>query len=202
MDDSVVKEIVGTNRKKPSVTKLVFAIALAIFSFTTQAGKITSIPSASGADGFGGLNLDNVEVVLNGTQGAIGTPNTSWFDPSNGAYSFADDSDFTYLGNVDDGLGTVMGYTLAKDWPVGEPSGIKIVNDDFDVKEGKPTNCIMSTSYLADHFLDSANPIQVPCSGPFQSHKRYKLAMLPTSIDGAGSESIDLVFNVIINMIC
>ncbi|MCK4708072.1 MAG: choice-of-anchor F family protein, partial [Gammaproteobacteria bacterium] len=183
---------------RPSLTRLAMAVALAGFSVVAQAGKITSIPSASGADGFGGLNLDNVTVILNGVQGAIGQVNTSWFDPSDGAYSFASDSDFTYLGEVDDGAASVMGYTLAKDWPVGEPSGIKIVNDDFDVKEGKPTNCVMSTSYLADHFLDSADPKQVPCSGPFQSHKRYKLAMLPSTIaDGAGFEKgIDLVFNV------
>ncbi len=56
----------------------------------------------------------------------------------------------------------------------------------------------MSTSYLDPNFLDTDDPQQVPCSGPFQSHKRYKLAMLPTTVDGgAGAEEgIDLVFNV------
>ncbi|MEH6453575.1 MAG: choice-of-anchor F family protein, partial [Psychromonas sp.] len=89
-----------------------------------------------------------------------------------------------------------LGYALAKYWPVGEPSGIKIVNDDFDVNKRKASNCIMSTSYLDDHYLDSEMPIQVICSSPYQSHKRYKLAMLPSTVDGTGSESVDLVFNV------
>ena len=59
------------------------------------------------------------------------------------------------------------------------------------VKAPKPINCVIGTSYLADHYLDSADPQQVLCSGPFQAHKRYKLAMLPTGFNG-----IDLVFNV------
>jgi hypothetical protein len=108
-----------------------------------------------------------------------------------GAYNFASNSDFTYKAFVDD-----TGIALAKDWPVGEPPGIKIVNDDTAVKAPKPENCIMATSYLADHYLDSTDPQQVTCSGPFQSHKRYKLAMLPESVDGIGSDAIDLVFNV------
>ncbi len=58
----------------------------------------------------------------------------------------------------------------------------KIVNDDLAVKDPKPTNCIMATSYLEGHFLDSTDPEQVICSGPFQSHKRYKLAMLPSTV--------------------
>ncbi|MEN8166141.1 MAG: choice-of-anchor F family protein [Pseudomonadota bacterium] len=80
-------------------------------------------------------------------------------------------------------------------FPVGG-SEIQSENYDLLVKAPKPPNCILATSYLADHFLDSADPQQVTCSGPFQAHKRYKLAMLPTSVDGMGSESIDLVFNV------
>jgi hypothetical protein len=149
-------------------------------------------PAAPGytAYGFGGWNLDNVDIILNGT--------SSFFDETDGSYYFDMDSDLTYLGEVDNGAGTVTGYVLAKDWPVGEPSGIKIVNDDLAVKEPKPTNCIMATSYLEGHFLDSTDPEQVICSGPFQSHKRYKLAMLPSTVaGGAGQEQgIDLVFNV------
>ena len=92
-----------------------------------------------------------------------------------------------------------MGIVLAKDWPIGEPPGIKIVNDDTGkIPDGRPNNCIMSTSYLDGAFLDSTDPQQVPCSGPFQSHKRFKVAMLPTTVDGgAGAEDgIDLVFDV------
>lgn len=195
MKNSIIKQMARVKHKKPSVIRLAFVFAMAGISFTAQAGKITSIPSASGAEGFAGWNLDNVEVIVNGTPGVIGDAN-SWYDESNGDYNFATDSDFTYKADVDDAAGTVMGVALAKDWPVGEPAGIKIVNDDAGVKPPKPANCIMSTSYLADHFLDSADPQQVTCSGPFQSHKRYKLAMLPASVDGIGSDAIDLVFNV------
>ncbi|WP_305908276.1 choice-of-anchor F family protein [Methylomarinum sp. Ch1-1] len=178
------------------VAKTALAIALAGLALSVHAGKITSAPSASGASGFGGWNLNNVEVVLNGTQGVVGSAD-SWFDPITGAYNFAADSDFTYESLVfDESLLTRMGIVLAKDWPVGEPSGIKIINDDPGVKNDKPANCIMSTSYLKDHYLDSADPQQVVCSSPFQTHKRYKVAMLPATVDGAGSESVDLVFNV------
>jgi len=208
MNSSFKKQCFRGSNKIPSIASAaVIAVTLVGFPLTAQAGKITSIPSAPSvppnpteflADGFGGWNLDNVEVLLHGTQGNIGDDDLSWFDPSDGSYSFGTDSDFTYQSNVSDDLGVTMGYVLAKDWPVGEPSGIKIVNDDVGVKEPKPQNCIMATSYLADHFLDSVDPLQVTCSGPFQSHKRYKLAMLPTTVaDGAGLEKgIDLVFNV------
>ena len=203
MEDLIIKQMTWIKHKKPSVIRFAFVFALAGLSFAAQAGKITSIPSASGAEGFAGWNIENVDVILNGTLGSIGDPNTSWFNELDGAYNFADDSNFTYAGHVfDDNVSTTrMAYVLAKGWPVGEPAGIKIVNDDLKVKEGKPTNCIISTSYLEDHFLDTENPQQVICSGPFQSHKRYKLAMLPSTVAdvvaGTGPEKgIDLVFNV------
>ena len=147
MCDLLVRKPVSSFRRKLLVAKLASTIVLASFALTTQAGKIISIPSSSGADGFGGLNLDNVEVVLDGTQGTPGDTD-SWFDPSDGSYNFADDSDFTYLGNVDDGLGAVMGYTLAKDWPVGEPSGIKIVNDDFD-RQGRKADQLYHVNFIS-----------------------------------------------------
>lgn len=160
---------------------------IGLLAAVAHAGKIISVPSASGAAGFGGWNLGNVEVFLNGTG--------SWYDESDGSYFFAADSDFTYEAQVSDGISEIMGKVLAKDWPIGEPSGIKIINDDLAVKAPKPPNCIMATSYLADHYLDSADPRQVTCSSPFQTHKRYKLAMLPATVDG-GVDSVDLVFNV------
>ena len=184
-------------QKPPNLKRLALVIAVAAFSASVQAGKIVSEPTATAPAGFGGWNLGNVEVIVNGTQGEVGVDDgLSWFDPANGDYSFAPDSDFTYEGNVYGAIDELLGVVLAKPWPVGEPSGIKIINDDPDVKNGKPTNCIMATSYLDEHFLDSSEPQQVPCSGPFQSHKRYKLAMLPSTVDGVDSESVDLVFNV------
>jgi hypothetical protein len=171
----------------PIVTRTALALAVAAASLGVQAGKIVSVPSATGAAGFGGWNLDNVEVILNGTG--------SSYNEETGAYVFGPDSDFTYVAHVDDGDDTVTGYVLAKDWPVGEPSGIKVINDDLEVNS-KPENCIMATSYLEDHYLDSADPQQVVCSSGFQTHKRFKVAMLPETVDGTGSESVDLVFNV------
>ena len=134
-------------------------------------------------------------VSLNGTE--------STFNPTDGSYVFGSDVDGSYQAainnEIDNDAGDVQGIVLAKDWPVGEPPGIKIVNDDRAVKqEGRPTNCIMATSYREGHFLDSTDPQPDLCSGPFQSHKRFKLAMLPTSVNGGADaeEGIDLVFNV------
>jgi hypothetical protein len=189
----IIEQTVPTNRKKHSITRIALAITLAGFSLAIHAGKITSTPSATVPgvqNNFGGLGLANIEVIMNGA--------LSTFDELTGAYSFSPDSDLTYQASVfDDDVGTTtMAYVQAKPWPIGEPTGIKIVNDDFDVKNGKPSNCIMSTSYLDGHYLDAAEPEMVLCSGPFQSHKRYKVAMLPATIDAVGQESIDLVFNV------
>jgi len=175
--------------KKVELKHIALALTLAGASTTTQGGKIDSVP----ATGFGGWNLEtNVEVILNGTG--------STFNESFGSYLFSPDSDHTYQANVDNAatIPTTMGYVLAKDWPVGEPSGIKVINDDDGVKKGKPQNCIMATSYLSGHFLDSDDPQQVVCSSPFQTHKRYKLAMLPSTVaEGTTREQgVDLEFKV------
>ena len=176
-------------RKLPSLTKSILAIAVAGISLTAQAGKISTTPSVTGAVGFGGWNLDNVEVTLNGSG--------SFFDEANGYYWFSADSDHTYYSEVSDSnTAIVTGLVLAKDWPVGEPPGIKVIHDDAGVKPPSPVNCIIATSYLDGHFLDSEDPQQVPCSGPFQSHKRYKVAMLPATVEGPTEKGIDLVFNV------
>ncbi len=159
-------------------------LALAGCMTVVQAGRIVSIPSASGAAGFGGWNLDNVSVSVPG----------GFFDPVNGDYTIGPDG--LYQAEVDDAAGTVMAIVLAKDWPLGEPPGIKIVNDDALVKAPKPENCILATTYLENNTLDSGDPRQVICSSPFQSHKRFKVALLPSSGDSEGSESVDLVFNV------
>ena len=48
-------------------------------------------------------------------------------------------------------------------------------------------------------FLDAATPTYTPCNGPFQTHKRFKLNMLPTMTDVANGEygkGVDLVFNL------
>jgi hypothetical protein len=70
-----------------SISCFTFAILVAVFSLSVQAGKITSVPSASGANGFGGLNLANIEVILGSDYLGDGDP-LSIFDESSGAYSF------------------------------------------------------------------------------------------------------------------
>ena len=77
MENSIIKQVTGAKHKKSSIIRFAFVFAMAGFSFTAQAGKI-----ASGAEGFAGWNLDNVEVVLDGTQGSELIPDTSWYDES------------------------------------------------------------------------------------------------------------------------
>ncbi len=175
------------------------ACALLIAS-PAMAGKITSITSnnigSGGADagiayGFGGWNLDNVTVYMSDGAGAY-TPAT--FDALSGVYTFAPDSDHTYYADVSNGS-TVVGRVLAKDWPIGEPPTIKVINDDSLVRNGRPANCIMATSYLEGSYLDTASPEPVICSSDYQTHKRFKVAMLPEILD-EGKGSVDLVFNV------
>ncbi|MEN8179224.1 MAG: choice-of-anchor F family protein [Pseudomonadota bacterium] len=162
----------------------VSAIAMLSVLSVAQAGKITSVPSASDAAGFGGWNLDNVTVNVPGGS----------YDELTGAYEIGPDG--AYTSSVEDEFGSVMSTIIAKPWPVGEPPGVKVINDDLAVNPKKPSNCIISTSYLEGFYLDSDNPQQVICSSGFQTHKRYKQAMLPSMVDGIGSEGADMVFNV------
>lgn len=143
------------------------ALAVAAAAPASLAGKIIA-----DTYGQGGWNQDNVTIFIDG--------NAYWADVSDGT----------------DGTTIVMGKVLAKDWPLGEAPGIKVVHDDYEVKNGKPVNCIMATTYQEGYELDTPEPRQLSCSGPYQSHKRFKVAMLPTTADGGDSDSVDLVFNV------
>ena len=69
MNVSILKKKVQPGHAKASIIRLTCVMVLAGFSLTSQAGKITSIPSSTVPgvqDGFGGFNLDNINVVLNG----------------------------------------------------------------------------------------------------------------------------------------
>jgi hypothetical protein len=159
-------------------------IAMLSVLSVAQAGKITSeVISDTGALGFGGWNLDNVTVNVPGGS----------YEESDGSYVIGPDG--AYTSDVDDGAGTVMARIIAKPWPVGEPPGIKVINDDLAVNPKKPVNCIISTSYLEGFYLDSGDPQQVICSSGFQTHKRYKQAMLPSMVEN-GNQGADMVFNV------
>ena len=177
-----------TSSRRPSGLR---SLSVAIVGATAAASFSLVSTASAGIIPESGWNLDNVTVTLDGTE--------STFDPITGDYFFGPDSDYSYQADVYNDAGEVMGIVLAKDWPIGEPPGIKIVNDDTGkIPGGRPNNCIMSTSYLDGAFLDSNDPQQVPCSGPFQSHKRFKVAMLPTTVAGGAGfeEGIDLVFDV------
>jgi len=182
------------NTKLKHLIKLTSAATIATIMVSSQAGIITSTQSFTGAEGFGGWNFSNV--VVNVTDGL--------FDYNTGAYSFEPTSDGTYSADLYNGyydpdgvmIGTtVMATIYAKDHPVGEPAGIKVINDDTNVKDPKPQNCIMATSYIDGYYLDSTEPQQTICSSDFQTHKRFKEAMLPSSVVD-GDKGADLVFNV------
>jgi hypothetical protein len=171
-------------------------------------GGCTSTPGSKIADGacVGAMNLGNVDVQLlhlnaDGTSTVFGT-----FDKTTGAYTPMVVGD-SYVSLINDGL-TLMAKLTGKVWPVGGPMAIKAVNNDADVSSGKPRNCLINTAFMSPEeslipgagYLNSANPKPVICSSPFQTHKRFKLAMQPATVDGvapgADGKGIDLVFNV------
>ncbi|HEY9191184.1 MAG TPA: choice-of-anchor F family protein [Sulfurovum sp.] len=162
--------------------------------------------------GFGGWNFDNVDVrMINAETGELSGEEFYEVDGTYTPLTYGDSfaSDIT----VSETNTTIMGTLNGKDWPVGEPAGIKIINGDTGVNNGKPENCIMTTSYLSAEdtgtgesgYLDTtaiAGPVPTICSSGFQTHKRFKVRMLPdtvadvnTSVGGYG-KPIDLVFNL------
>lgn len=170
-------------------------------------GACTSIPGGTigNAGCVGAMNLGNVDVnlvrVLDGS--VFGA-----FDKATGAYTPMMTVGDSYVSLVNDGLNNLMAKLTGKVWPVGSPMAVKAVNNDPYVKSGKPANCLINTSFLSptdsldplSAYLDSANPRPVICSSPFQTHKRFKFAMQPATVDGvangADGKGIDLVFNV------
>ena len=162
------------------------------------------VPGSTFGACVGALNLNNVQVdlvrVLDGS--VFGT-----FNKTTGDYTPMTVGD-SFVSLISDGFNTVMAKLTGKVWPVGEPSGIKAVINDPNVKSGKPANCLINTSFLsatdsgnaAAAYLDTAHPRPVICSSPFQTHKRFKFAMQPATVagvaNGAEGKGIDLVFNV------
>jgi len=177
-----------------------------------QAGKITTQlqGSPSTANGFGGWNLDNVDVIIS-TVGTNYADNGKDYNKTNGSYDSSFGEGDTFESVIYDETHTkVMGRLHGKDWPVGEPDGIKVLHNVAGVNNGKPENCIINTSYVDeldnpnDGFLDAVAPaVATPldCAGPWQSHKRFKINFQPSTVDGvvAGTnaeKSVDIVFNV------
>lgn len=183
---------------KKKILKLSLVVAV-VASPNLFAGKIvTDMGQGTTPNkqyGFGGWNLDNVDVKivdLADPHYNVGTFNNAdgTYSPMNFGMSFESD-----ISNN----GTVVGRLHGKDWPLGEPSGIKAIHGDKGVNNGKPENCLMTTSYLSSGYLNSAVPNPNTCSGPFQSHKRFKIDMLNYTYisDNAFGKPIDLVFNLV-----
>ena len=173
-------------------------VAAMLLSTGAYAGKIIGA-DVSGANpvpawepntqfGFGGWDLSrSVEVYITNLD----------YDPIGNIFSeeFGTYDDM-FIGNTFESqlwVGEdIRGLLHGKDWPVGEPAGIKIVNGDPDTKNGKPENCILTTSYLTadknggvDGLLNTtadAGPAPVICSSPFQSHKRFKVNMQTSTV--------------------
>jgi len=200
------------NRKSVLALSLVTAMLLGSSAY---AGKIITdadvnniVVTPDKQFGFGGWNFDNVNVKITDLEyNDIGKE----FNITDGTYDamVSGDSFESEIMTEGEHRGNLHG----KDWPVGEPAGIKIINDDTKVKHGKPVNCIMTSSYqefrddlnntgYLDAFEEAAQPNPVICSSPWQTHKRYKINLLPTSVDNVavGEEGygkpIDIVFNL------
>ena len=165
--------------------------------------------------GFDGWNLENVTVNM--VTGDDNDPIVGTFDPDTGSYpimALGDSYESSVFATDDDKSdpATRLGYVVQKIWPISEPTGIKVINNDSAVNKYKPTNCIMASSYQGDsntsdsddrtYYLDNEveGPKPVICSSYAGSSKRFQLILnenMMTEIDGEGyGKSIDLVFNI------
>ena len=177
-----------------------------LLSSNAYAGKIVGVdanapyvattpPTQHGfVNGVSGWNLDNVNVKITDLNYV---EISKQFYPD-GTYDLMDINDSFESEISSDG--EIRGLLHGKDWPVGEPSGIKAVNDDNLTKHDKAQNCIMTTSYLETGYLNVPNPEPTRCSSDFQTHKRFKINMQPTTIADPDKEGygqpVDLVFNL------
>ena len=166
-----------------------------------QAGKIVTDQQGKG---FGGWNLGNVDVNITDT---AYISNGKFYNKADGSYDTTFGEGDSFESSIKDDQGVITGRLHGKDWPVGEPNGIKVLHNVAGVNNGKPENCIINTSYVNeldnpnDGYLDAVSPaVATPldCAGPWQSHKRFKINFQPsTVIGGTGNEkSVDIVFNV------
>lgn len=174
-----------------------FGIATAgeIVSDSPQGEALQSTVSSTGKQfGFGGWNMENVNVSLLNTIDQM--PTGGSFDKENGTYSqMRLLESFSSALTTDDDL---RAYLFGKSWPVGEPAGVKVINGDLLTNNGRPENCIMTTSYLESGYLDDGNKPTV-CSSGFQTHKRFKVHMLPSMVantDSGEGLPVEMTFNL------
>ena len=145
--------------------------------------------------GFGGWDFININVVMFDVDG---NPSGS-FNTDSGVYTpmvVGDSFISEVTSTVDEN--TLIASVHGKNYPVGEPAGIKVINNDTATKHGKPENCIMTTSYLEGAYRDTAKPEPVICSSDFQTHKRFKVRMLSTmvTVPDANGTYFDLKFKL------
>lgn len=193
-----------------------FSVATALIIGTSAyAGKIISnatyinnnvtsenaIVSDSTQFGSGGWNLDNINVKIVSTDDYSTALPGYTFDVVTGVYTSMGTGQ-SFESEILSG-GEVRGKLHGKDWPVGEPSGIKIINGDLKaLATGSPANCIMTSSYLKSHYLDELLEERWPsiCSSSFQTHKRFKVNMLPTTVDTVDAEGYGKPFDIVFNL--
>ena len=202
---------------KKNIVKMSLA-AVMVLSTGAYAGKIiganasdpyvaTTPPTQSSFDGW---DLTDVVVKMTDTDYI---PISKNFNPGDGTYDVMIVGDSFESQIMTDG--EHRGNLHGKDWPVGEPAGLKIINNDDKVQNGKPFNCIMTTSYLSEldnplggnGYLDAAfdsndstTPSPTICSSAFQTHKRFKINMLESMVAGKNpgdyGNPVDIVFNL------
>ena len=200
---------------------LVTTMLLTTGAYANQiVGADASVPYVHEANvqyGYEGLNMANINV--NQILGGVPTP----IDFTDGVYLDMALED-TYQSSVfapDDNKSdeaTRLGYVTQKSYPISEPTGLKVVNNDTATNQYKPNNCIMGSSYLGDsntsdgdnttYYLNAkdefgVDPRPVLCSSYPGSSKRFQLVINDNMVEGitpgdntVEGESIDLVFNI------
>lgn len=203
--------------KKFKLSALTAACLLA--ASTSFAGQITGVEIGSiytSQDGpvvfgNGGLKLDNVDVKIvnidSGEETGTFYPDTETYTPMQVGDAF---KSFIYGDVTKENL---TGLMLGKDWPVGEPHGIKAANSTgpMDLQKGnnKPASCLLSTSFYVNaddpsnydeegtyigeepadegwlNTVDETTVNPTYCDSPFQTHKRFKVGSLTPTADDA-----------------
>lgn len=191
-----------SKQQKKSLTLLSAAVGLALTLGSSAAVadviEDTSANAAACADAkdstacIGAWDLGNVVVdIFNLSTGVVfGT-----MDPTSGVYPPMVVGDSFVSKIYDDSQTDITAKLSGKVWPVGEPTGIRAVNGDTS----DPANCLINTAYILGSYISDTTPQQVTCSSGFQTHKRFKIAMQPPTVDSStytAAKPIDLVFNV------
>ena len=197
-------------KTKMVALSLITCLALTSSVEAGRIGPVVDQTDPAQSSGFGGWNLENVSVKITDLDYNEIVGKT--FETTDGSYTAMVEGN-SFESDIHDSLddsGSVLVNLHGKDWPVGEPAGIKIMNHtdpSATITHSKPASCIMTTSFidldpddLTTGHLDTANPVETKCNSPFQSHKRFKLNMLPIMVDGVANgdyaKGVNLTFNV------